>query len=199
MKAMVEFLKVTLIGGVVFLIPLAFLAMILAKAHEIMLLVAAPVAKLIPAETVAGVALVHVLAWLAVPVSCFLAGLAARSHFGRSVVQALDDRLLIIVPGYSALKGRVTGNIGSDTDEIKLSPIVARLDDASQIAFEVERLESGMVVVFLPGSPDPWSGSVVMMTPDRIEPLALDHRSAAATLKALGRGTGLALSARPVA
>jgi len=197
MKAALRFFKVTLIGGVIFLIPLAFLATILAKAHQIMLVVAEPVDDLIPAETVAGVALVRLLAWLAIPVACFFAGLAAQSQLGRSFGRAIDDRLLIVVPGYSALKGRVTGNIGSDADEIKLAPIVAKLDDTSQIAFEVERLDDGNVVVFMPGAPDPWAGSVVILTADRVVPLALDHRSAAATLKALGRGTGLALSARP--
>ena len=83
-----------------------------------------------------------------------------------------------------------------DDDETKLLPIVARLDDYSQIAFEVERLESGVVVVFLPGSPDPWSGTVAFMSPDRIEPLDLDFRSAAAPLRALGRGSGLVLATK---
>jgi uncharacterized membrane protein len=167
MKAMFDFFKVTLIGGVTFLIPIGFLAVVLAK--------------------------------VAIFLSCFFAGLASRTELASRLVRAIDDRLLIVLPGYSALKGRETGNIGSDGEEIMLAPVLARLDDYSQIAFEIERLDGGMVVVFLPGAPDPGSGSVEFMTADRIEPLDLDHRSAAATLKSLDRGSSVALAARPAA
>lgn len=196
MRTALAFLKTTLLGGVLFLVPLVVLAVVLAKAIEIMLLVAEPVDQMIPTDTVGGVAVVNLIAILAILAACFMAGLLARSALGRRTVRALDDRLLIALPGYSAIKGKLTGNLGSDDGETRFRAVVARLDDYSQIAFEIERFESGTVVVFLPGSPDPWASTVAFMTSDRIEPLDLDFRSAAMTLRNLGRGSGLALMAR---
>jgi uncharacterized membrane protein len=38
--------------------------------------------------------------------------------------------------------------------------VLARIEDSWQIAFLVERLEGGHVAVFMPGVPNPLSGSV---------------------------------------
>ena len=43
-------------------------------------------------------------------------------------------------------------------------PVVASFDDQSQVGFEVEGLDNGLVADFLPGSPDTWSGTVAYMT-----------------------------------
>jgi hypothetical protein len=39
-----------------------------------------------------------------------------------------------------------------------MSVAAVRFDDLWQIGFEIERFEGGKVALFLPGSPDPWSG-----------------------------------------
>ena len=49
-----------------------------------------------------------------------------------------------------------------------LLPLLVRLDDQSQIAFGVERTENQQVVVFLLGSPDTTSGTVVLIESDRV-------------------------------
>ena len=54
--------------------------------------------------------------------------------------------------------------------------------------FEVERVEGGLVTIFLPGCPDPWSGSVCFMTEDRVTPLDQNMQSAVIALKGLGKG-----------
>jgi uncharacterized membrane protein len=51
-----------------------------------------------------------------------------------------------------------------------------------------ERIDE-RVVVFLPGSPDPWSGVVSLVTPDRVTPLQVDFTTAVRAMKLAGRGT----------
>jgi hypothetical protein len=48
-------------------------------------------------------------------------------------------------------------------------------------------------VVFLPGSPDNWSGSVVLVAPERIKPLAIDPVAFNRALQGLGKGTAALL------
>jgi uncharacterized membrane protein len=74
-----------------------------------------------------------------------------------------------------------------------MSPVTARFDDSWQLAFEIERIEGGNVVIFLPGAPDPWSGSVCVVTGDRITPLDLTVNSAVDLMKRLGKGSTDAL------
>ncbi len=48
-----------------------------------------------------------------------------------------------------------------------MQPMLVRFDDNSQLGFEIERLDNGQVVIYLPGAPGPWSGSVAYFSADR--------------------------------
>ena len=82
---------------------------------------------------------------------------------------------------------------GSEERRKTLKTVLVRLDDQSQIAFEVERLADGRVVVFLPGAPDPWSGASVLVDAARLTPIDLETFQAERLMKTLGRGTAEAI------
>ena len=74
-----NFLKTTLVGGLVFLVPIIVVVAILGKAFGLMAALAAPLATWIPIDSIGGVALANLLAVAAIVVLCFVAGLVARS------------------------------------------------------------------------------------------------------------------------
>ena len=86
----------------------------------------------------------------------------------------MDDRLLDIFPRYSFIKAMASGLAQEEVAAMKV--VMIRFDDQSQLGFEVERTAE-QVVVFLPGSPDPWSGAVCFVTPDRVAQLDVDFKS----------------------
>jgi uncharacterized membrane protein len=47
----------------------------------------------------------------------------------------------------------------------------------------------GIVTVFLPGSPDPWSGTVLHMPEDRIVVMEAKMQDVTKIMKSLGRGS----------
>ena len=67
--------------------------------------------------------------------------------------------------------------------------MIVKFDDNAQIAFEIERSERGNVVIYLPGSPNPWSGSVVYFEEDRVERLDMTVPEAINNIRHLGRGS----------
>jgi len=191
-----NFMKTTIIGGLLFLIPIVVLAMILGKAYKVMMLIAVPVDRLIPIQTIGGVALVNILAVLCIFVGCFIAGLVAKSKLGKATFNMIDAKLLLFFPGYSYLKS-FTSPFTAEKDEDKvLKPIIAKLDDQSQLAFEVEHASDGTVVAYVPGAPDSRSGNVVYLTPDRVEYLDITFADVTKSLRQFGRGSAAWLSAR---
>jgi uncharacterized membrane protein len=102
-------IQTTILGGVFFLIPLAFVLMILGSAYDIALKVAAPIDALIPLEDVAGVALANILAVLLLV--CFVAGLIAKLEFFSARMNKLDGLLTEIMPGYAIAKSVLGGMI----------------------------------------------------------------------------------------
>ena len=75
-------------------------------------------------------------------------------------------------------------------------PVLAWIEDAWQIAFLVERIEGGHVAVFIPGAPSPWSGSVFILTTDRVKPLDIPIASALKCIKSLGAGSNAMLKGK---
>ena len=183
-----NFIKTTTIGGIVFMVPIVIIIVILGKAFELMLKVARPIDKLIPIESIGGIAVANLLALLAVLVICFVAGVAARSPLAKKFYRAIDNGLLAI-PGYAFVKAHTDSMKLGQAEAKSMQPVMVRFDDNSQIGFEIERLDNGQVVIYLPGAPDPWSGRVVYFHTDRVKKLELSVSEAINNVSRLGRGS----------
>jgi uncharacterized membrane protein len=184
---MIRALRTTLIGGVLFLIPLAFLAVGLAKAWQIALAVAAPIQGLLPFGPAGAVALADLIAIVLLVGLCFLAGLAARVAPLAAYRNRLDGMLIGLLPGYSLVRSAVSGAISARDEIDTLIPVTAAFDDHAAIGFEVERNDE-TVVVFLPGAPGAFSGQTVLMAPDRVTRLDVKPHQVAGLMRVLGRG-----------
>ena len=104
-----NFIKTTLIGGIVFLIPISICVLILGKAHKVMVRLAEPLADRVPIDTVLGVAKANLLAIIAIVLVCFLAGLLSRSRLVSRWVESLESGILYSIPGYTFIKGLAGG------------------------------------------------------------------------------------------
>ena len=194
---MFNFIRTTIIGGIIFLIPIVIIVAILGKAFKIMLQITQPLSKMIPIEAVGGIAFVNILAVLAILVFSLIAGMIAKSKLGQIAFDAIDAKLLIFIPGYADIKSMTESALDEEQTDNPLKPILAKFDDQFQLAFEVERTGNGLVVVYLPGAPDPKSGSVVYLNENRVEPLDVNFKTISGSLNLLGKGSGSLISSKP--
>jgi uncharacterized membrane protein len=104
--------------------------------------------------------------------------------------------LLSRIPAYAIVKG-MTASFAEAEGATGMKPVVARLDDYGQVAFEIERLAHGDVVVYLPGAPNPWSGAVCVMAADRIIPVEATMAATVASIRRLGMGSNALLAGTP--
>ena len=183
----IHFFKTTVIGGLVFLVPVVVLVMILAKAAGLMMMVAEPMAAWVPIDAIGGVALANVIAVLAVVLICFIAGLVARAAFLRATVEGLESKVLSKVPGYVIIKGMLSGLQEDDTHT--LIRVLATFGGAARVGLEIERLDDGRVVVMVPKSPNPWSGTVHIMAPENVKCLDLPMTAYMENIEQFGQGT----------
>lgn len=190
-----NFLKTTVIGGILFLVPFIALVAVIGKALEITSKLATPITERLPADTVAGPIMVHLVAAGILVAICFLAGVAAKTKAASKLVDSLETNILSRFPPYAFLKTKARSMLTPD-DTAGMTAVIARFDDSWQIAFEIERVEDDKVAIFLPGAPDPWSGSISVVTADRVAPLDQPVPVAADWAEALGKGTNDLVSGR---
>jgi len=180
--------RTTALGGAIFLVPFVIVLLIVGKALAVMKGVAAPIAQATGVDHIGAIAVIDLVAVVLLVGLCWLAGLAALSQRGRALHAAFDEKLLDLFPRYGFVKS-MTESLAGKTGEATLPVVLVHFDDQSQFAFEVERMESH-VVVFLPGSPDPWSGAVSLVTTNRVQQLEVDFKTAVKSIRLLGRGAG---------
>jgi uncharacterized membrane protein len=185
----------TLIGGVVFLLPLIVVLYVLGQGLALAARAVQPLVPLLPFQNVGGIALASMAALALVLLLCFGAGLLARAAVGRAFSERFENRLQTLYPRYSVIKAMSQGLHGAVGQQV-LKPVLASFDDHQLIAFDMERLDDGRAVLYLPGAPDAWSGSVVLVAADRLLPLDIEAAELAKALQGLGLGTAALLRGR---
>jgi uncharacterized membrane protein len=193
MKAISHFLRTTILGGALFLMPIVVLAFLLNKAFEYARRGLKPVAKLIPDQLVSGATMEAVLAIGLIVLLCFLAGLFARTVLAQNIVSELESQVLSKVPAYGYLKQAGSSMMG--LGEMAEHPVVlAQIEGAWRLGVQTDMAGSGLAAVFIPNSPNTFSGSVFFVASDKVRRLDLPLASALNCLEQLGAKGGSFLS-----
>jgi len=197
MKRILKFLRTTLVGGLLFLVPIVVLGIVLGKALALAHKIVDPLAEHLPVESVIGLRTPMLLAGGVIVLFCFLAGFFARTMLARKLVSGLEGAVLSNVPGYEFLKRMGESMLGVEK-EGSFPVVVVRFDDVSQIGFRIEVLENGLVVVFVPGVPNANAGEVYLLPPDRVSPVGVQPARMLKCLKRLGMGSDALLRGFPI-
>jgi uncharacterized membrane protein len=193
MKAISHFLRTTILGGALFLMPIVVLAFLLNKAFEFARRGLKPVAKLIPDQMVSGATMEAVMAIGLIVILCFLAGLFARTVLAQKIMSELESAVLSKVPAYGYLKQAGSSMMG--LGEMAEHPVVlTQVEGAWRLGIQTDKAGSGLTAVFVPNSPNTFSGSVYFVAPDKVRPLDVSLASALNCLEQLGAKGGSFLS-----
>ena len=187
MKTLTQFVRTTIVGGLFFLAPIVVLIVILAKAFDFAKTGLNAVLVHIPAasELTAGAA--TVLSITIIALVCLLAGLVANTVTAQRLVNALESSLLSKIPGYDYLKQESASMLG--VAEIAELPVVfVPMEGGWQIGVQTEALSDGMVSIFVPGAPNPHSGSVFFFSRDTVRPAGIKLAVALNCLRRCGAG-----------
>ena len=104
MNAIAQFVRTTIVGGLLFLAPLVVLIVILAKAFEYAKKGLSAVFVYFPAAYELSAGAATALSVVLVALVCFLAGLLARTVPAQHIVNALESSVLSKIPAYEYLK-----------------------------------------------------------------------------------------------
>jgi uncharacterized membrane protein len=183
MKYAWEFVKNTLVGGLLIVVPIYLAVLLLLKAMQSVMGLVRPLAKLLPAWLPAD----NLLSLLLVLSLCFLIGLAVRAPLGRALRERLEQSLFERIPGYALFRS-LTQRLAGESRENVWQPALAEIEDALVPAFIIEELEDGRFTVFVPSIPTPLAGAVYILSRDRVHPLDVPFTQAIQTVSRWGSG-----------
>ncbi len=193
---MIAFLRTTVIGGIVFLLPFAVLAIVFEHVLPIVHKVIDPIADRIPVQSIIGLEIPVLATIFTLLMGCFLLGLLARTKLAKGMVRAVELSFLDSIPGYSVLKS-MSADFEPSQGQGAHSVVLVQFDDAWQLGLKMEEIASGeMVAVFIPDSPTPQTGSVLIVDAKRVRPTNIPILTAFSCLRGRGAGLGKAIASK---
>jgi uncharacterized membrane protein len=185
MRTIAEFMKTTLIGGILIVLPVYIAVLLILKALQGLLAAVKPITAAIPGS----VEFEEILAILVLAVICFIAGLIVRTRAGLRAKNAMERRVLQRLPGYTLLRG-LAGRVTGQADEPSFAPALAEIEEALVPALIVEKLEDGSYTVLVPSVPTPMAGAIYILPPERVHPVDVPFTVALKVFSKWGTGAG---------
>jgi uncharacterized membrane protein len=198
MNAIAQFVRTTIVGGLLFLAPIVVLIVILAKAFDYAKKGLNAVVVHIPAASDLTAGAATVLAVTLIALVCFLAGLVAHTLIGQRLVNLLESSLLSKIPAYDYLKQESASALG--VAEIGELPVVfVPMEGGWQLGVQTDALSDGLVSIFVPGAPNPHSGSVFFFSTDTVRPAGIKLAAGLDCLRRCGAGASALAASWPAA
>ncbi len=186
----IQFLRTTAIGGLLFLLPLIVVAALVSQVAPILIQAASFVQESLPLVNTVSVSFLVSLALAILLLLCFIAGMVARWSISQRLAKAFEKNLLLLFPRYAILKDQMADTIGGDENRPDTQSVIVTLADRQMIGFESERSEDGQqVVVYLPGSPDTWAGTTIIVQASQVAQLNRSFGDTVTIHEQMGRGT----------
>jgi uncharacterized membrane protein len=191
MRPIIQFVKTTLIGGILVLIPLAIGMVFLRHAFDFSRRIAAPLAGFLPIDRLAGVVVADLLAGMVLLFVAFLLGLMARTRLGTHLTKQLERVVSSRIPGFTLFK-----NIEAVAAERRIYVVLIPSGDRYTLGFVMDRLDNGLLLRFLPSAPSATSGSICFMEAERVQRIDMKVTDAIACIMQLGSSAGEFFSGR---
>lgn len=190
MKSFFSYVKVTIIGGALLLIPLFVLIVVLLKAGSLIKRVVIPIAHRLPVQ-IPGIGKETLLTILILLLLCFLAGILMHTGIAQRFKRILEDDILVHIPGYSYLQALSTDKL-THSHTATWKPATVLIDGNEVICFVVDETEH-YCSIFFPSAPTPSSGTICAREKQDVRYLPISVSETIIMLRRLGKGSAAAL------
>lgn len=188
MKTVIDFLKTSVLGGLLVLLPLVLFYLLLSELLELVVALATPIADLFPQGTFDEVKMPVVIGVMLIVGASFLFGLALRCATLHRCGRWFERSLLGRLPLYNAVKRLARGLVGTREDSAFRSAVLHSADGEREIVYVIEDHGDGQMTVLVPWAPASFAGSVKIVGSDRIETLEASVGEASKVLGHWGVG-----------
>lgn len=190
MRGLAEFIKTTLIGGLLIVLPIYLALLLVVKAVTGVLGLISPVTNQLPTT----VEYRQIVASLVVLAICFVAGLLARTRPGSLARRVVEERVLSRIPGYQIVRS-LTVRLTGSSEEGSFAPALVEVEEALAPAFIIEELADGSYTVMVPSVPTPAAGALFVLPRERVHPVDVPLAVMFRLFSQFGAGTGALVEA----
>jgi uncharacterized membrane protein len=185
------FLKTSLLGGIVVILPVAILVSVSVWVFNLITGWIAPLTRLLIKDSQLNEFVAETLVILLILAACFFVGVLVRTRLGGFLYSLVEGRILKLAPGYSMIKDTVLQIFGNRRESPFSSVAVARIfcNDTRVTCFITDRHADGSYTLFVPTGPNPTSGLIYHLGAEYVQPVNVPIQDAMRSIISCGAGS----------
>ena len=192
MNRLKEFVKSTVVGGLLVILPLAISFFTLTWVFGLVQEAISPLKTIVMQKSPLQGVVADILAVALLIVVCFSVGVLVRIRLGKWLYSVLESNVFLKVPGYSLIKETVYQFLGKKKSPFSSVALVQIFDNETLLsAFITDEHADGTCTVFVPTGPNPTSGNIYHLPKDRVHPVDVSIEDAMRSIIACGAGSSI--------
>jgi uncharacterized membrane protein len=195
MKAFGKFIRTTIAGGILFMIPVIVVISFAKKALNILKRLTEPWDARMKSEIMWGLDGHNLVGGLMLIVLCFLAGLVFQVATIKRYVTMVEVKLLSRFPGYRLIKALASEAVG-DSNGQGQAPVLVKEGDRYRPGFLTEQ-HGDLCTVFLPEAPQVNTGELQILPATSVVHLPITTHSMKHMIRSLGKGISKLMAENP--
>ncbi|MDH3830708.1 MAG: DUF502 domain-containing protein [Gammaproteobacteria bacterium] len=191
MDKLKHFLKTSLLGGLVVILPVAILVSVSVWIFDLIASWIQPLTRIVIKDTQTNEFIAETFVIILIVAACFFVGVLVRTRLGGFFYNQVETRILRLAPGYSMIKETVLQLFGSRKDSPFSSVALAQIFCNSTMAtcFITDTHDDGSYTVFVPTGPNPTSGLIYHLRGKYVHPVSIPVQDAMRSIISCGAGS----------
>jgi len=183
-----HYIRTTLIGGVLVVLPLFVFANLLLWLGTWVAGKTAPLADLVAGELELPVWVGHALTISTILLACFVLGAIVSTRFGNRAFNWLERNTVQRVPGYQPVK-EIVSYLGKRDQNPFARPVLVSLGDGVRLTGFLADEGAEGTTIFVPTGPNPTTGLILHVSPEQVQRVAIPGSDVLKTVIACGAGS----------
>ena len=190
MNALKSFMKTTLFGGALVVLPIVILIAVFNWLYEFIVDKLRPITNIILETARMQEFAAAVLAIIIIMLVFFLVGLIVQTRMGKFLFDYTEQTLLVKIPLYKIIKETTIQIMGSNKKLFKQVALVKLFaNDTMLTAFVTDKHDDGSFTVFVPSGPAPTAGFIYHLKNENVKLVDYPIEKAMKTIFSLGAGS----------
>jgi uncharacterized membrane protein len=190
MKKIKKFIKTTLLGGVIVLLPVLLAGFFLNWLYNFITELIAPLTIVVVEKIKLHKIVADILVILIIVAICFIVGLVVKTRLGRFFYRQIEKRILKIMPGYTLFRNTIKQFLGQEKAPFsKVALVQAFGNNTLMTGFVTDENSPNRVTVFVPSGLNPTSGLIFHLPKEHVHLIDVSVEDTMRSIISCGAGS----------
>ncbi len=197
MKKLKKFIRTTILGGVIVLLPVLLTGFLLNWLFNFITGLIYPLTKMVVEKAHMQKYVADVLVILIIIGICFMVGLLVRTKLGGFFHRQIEKRILKVMPGYTLFRNTIKQFLGQDKAPVSRVALVQAFGNSTLMTgFVTDEHPDGRYTVFVPSALNPTTGLILHLEKEYVHLVNVSVEETMRSIISCGAGSTLLLEKR---